>query len=187
MNGTTSGHWHPRRRAGVLAAAAAGITVWAAGCASGSGGGAPASPVPAAHPAGYAQYHGYSQCLRSHGAPFWPEPSQIPQGVFDNPNTYKITARILAQEHGPGWRAALASCRKLAPSELPYTAAQISALRDHLLKLATCMRARGITRFPSPVAGPYGGGFPSPGRGTDPDSAQFRAAQRACWVYAPGS
>jgi hypothetical protein len=174
MNGTTSGHWLPRRRAGVLAAAAAGVTVFAAGCGSSSG---PASPAtPAAHRLGYAQYHGYSQCLRSHGAPFWPEPSQIPQGVFDNPNTYKIAAWILAREHGPGWRAALAACQQLAPSELPHIAAQISALGGHLLKLATCMRARGITRFPSPVAGPYGGGFPRPGPGVDPDSAQFRAA-----------
>jgi hypothetical protein len=60
MNGSTSGQRHPRWRAGVLAAAAAGITVFAAGCGS-SGNGAPASPAPAAHPLGHAQYHGYSQ------------------------------------------------------------------------------------------------------------------------------
>ncbi len=152
MNGTTSGPCLPRRhsrRAGVLAAAAAGVAVLATGCGNGGGGNgapatpAPASPVPAAHPLGYARYHGYSQCMRSHGAPFWPEPSQIPQGVFDNPNTYQITVRILAREHGPGWRAALTACQKLAPSELPYTAA--------------------------------------------PAAAQFRAAQQACWRYAPPS
>ncbi len=34
--------------------------------------------------------------MRSHGAPFWPEPSQVPQGVWDNPNTYVITPEILA-------------------------------------------------------------------------------------------
>jgi hypothetical protein len=125
--------------------------------------------------------------MRSQGAPFWPEPSGVPQGVWDNPNTYKITPQILAQERGPGWEAALAACQKLAPRELPYTAAQVSALRSHLLQLAACMRAHKITKFPSPVTGPYGGGFPSPGPGVAPDSAQFRAAQRACWVYAPGS
>lgn len=125
--------------------------------------------------------------MRSHGAPFWPEPSEVPQGVWDNPNSYKITSRILAQEHGPAWRAALTACRKLAPRQLPYTAAQISALRSQLQKLAACMRSQGITHFPSPVAGPYGAGFPSPGPGVNPDSAQFQAAQRACWHYAPGS
>jgi hypothetical protein len=125
--------------------------------------------------------------MRSHGAPFWPEPSEVPAGVWDNPNTYRITPQILAAEHGSQWQAALAACRKLAPSQLPYTAAQISALRSHLRKLAACMRGHGITRFPSPAAGPYGAGFASPGPGVNPGSAQFLAAQRACWMYAPGS
>jgi hypothetical protein len=171
-------------RVGVLATAAAGAALLAAAC--GSGGSSPAGSS-SSHPQGYGQYHAYSQCLRSHGAPFWPEPSQVPQGVWDNPNTYKITPRILAHEHGPGWQAALTACQKLAPRQLPYTAAQISALRSHLQKLAGCMRARGITNFPSPVAGPYGAGFPSPSRGVKPDSPQFQAAQRACWHYAPAS
>jgi len=172
-----------RRQAGLLAAAAAGAAVLAAACSGpASLGGSSRS-----HPPGYQQYHAYSQCMRSHGAPFWPEPSQVAQGVWDNPDTYTITSQILAQEHGPGWQAALTACQRLAPRELPYTAAQIGVLRSHLGKLAACMRAHGIAHFPSPVAGPYGAGFHSPGPGVDPDSARFRRAQRACWVYAPGS
>ena len=186
MNGTTGSHCPPRQRsrrqAGALAAAVAGVAVLAAAC--GSGGPSPAAP---SHPAGYQRYHAYSACMRSHGAPFWPEPSQVPQGVWDNPNTYKITPRILAQEHGPGWQAALTACQKLAPRALPYTAGQISALRSRLQRLAACMRAHGFTHLPSPAAGPYGAGFASPGSGVNPDSAQFLAAQRACWVYAPRS
>jgi len=186
MNGTTGSHHPPQRRArrqaGVLAAAVAGVAVLAAAC--GSGGPSPAAPP---HPAGYQRYHAYSACMRSHGAPFWPEPSQVPQGVWDNPNTYKITPQILAAEHGPGWQAALTACQHLAPRQLPYTAAQINALRSHLQRLAACMRTHGITHFPSPVAGPYGAGFPSPGPGVNPGSSQFQAAQRTCWVYAPGS
>ena len=183
MNGTTGSHRRPRRRAGVLAAAAAGIAVLASAC--GSGGSSAAGSAPA-HPPGYQQYHAYTACMRSHGAPFWPEPSEVPQGVWDNPNTYNITPQILAQEHGPGWRAALTACQHLAPP-LPYDAAQISVLRSRLQRLAVCMRAHGIARFPSPAAGPYGAGFASPGPGVNPDSAQFRAAQRTCWIYAPGS
>lgn len=57
------------------------------------------------------------------GPPFWPEPSQVPQAVWDNPYTYKITPKILAREHGRGWQAALTACLKLAPRALPYTAA----------------------------------------------------------------
>ena len=164
------------------AAMAAGIAVLAAAC----GGAGPAGSSQS-HLPGYRQYHEYSRCMRSHGAPFWPEPSEVPQGVWDNPYTYTITPRILAREHGPGWQAALSTCRRRAPQALPYTAAQISALRSRLRKLAACMREHGITHFASPAAGPYGAGFASLGSGVDPDSAQFLAAQRACWVYAPGS
>ena len=190
-NGIAGGHRDRRRRsprrAAMLAAAAAAVAVLAAACGGSAGSGGSASQPGSSHPAGYEQYHAYSQCMRSHGAPFWPEPSQVPQGVWDNPNTYKITSQVLAQEHGAGWEAALTACQKLAPRELPYTAAQVSALRSELQKLAACMRAHKITSFPSPLAGPYGAGFPSPGPGVNAASAQFRAAQRACWVYAPGS
>jgi hypothetical protein len=188
MSGTIGGHRCPpqrrRRQAGMLAAVAAGLAVLAAAC----GGASPAGSSPSPHPPGYQQYHAYSQCIRSHGAPFWPEPSQVAgQGVWDLPYTYKITPRILAQEHGPGWQAALTACQKQAPTALPYTAAQVSALRSRLQKLAACMRGHGISHFPSPAAGAYGAGFTSPGPGVNPDSAQFLAAQRACWGYAPGS
>ncbi len=59
-------------RVGALAVAAAGAVLLAAAC----GGSGPASPAGSSspHPAGYRQYHAYSQCMRSHGAPFWPEP-----------------------------------------------------------------------------------------------------------------
>jgi hypothetical protein len=188
MNGTTVSHCctpqqRPRGQAGVLAAVTAGVAVLAT---CGSGGSSPAGSS-LSHPPGYQQYHAYSQCMRSHGAPFWPEPSEVPQGVWDNPNTYKITPQILAAEHGPGWQAALTACQHLAPRQLPYTAAQINALRSHLQRLAACMRTHGITHFPSPVAWPYGAGFPSPGPGVNPGSSQFQSAQRTCWVYAPGS
>jgi hypothetical protein len=82
MNGTT-GHRdpqrHSRRRACVLAAAAVSVAVLAVAC--GSGGSSPAGSS-LSHPPGYQRYHVYSQCMRSHGAPFWPEPSVVPQGVM---------------------------------------------------------------------------------------------------------
>jgi hypothetical protein len=123
--------------------------------------------------------------MRSHGAPFWPDPAQVPGGVFDYQVTFKITPRILQEERGPGWQAALEACRKLAPPEVPLTAAQIRILRSQLLKLATCMRTHGMTHFPNPVVNPSGGGFLRPGRGVDPDSRQFEAAEKACQAFRP--
>jgi hypothetical protein len=123
--------------------------------------------------------------MRSHGAPFWPEPTAVSHGVFDPPYIYRITARILARERGTAWQTSVAACRKLAPQGLPFTAAQITALRSALEKLAECMRGHGITRFPSPVVNLSGGGFPSPGTGVNPDTAQFRAAERSGQGCAP--
>ncbi len=125
--------------------------------------------------------------MHSHGAPFWPDPSEVPGGVYDYRITYKITPQILQEERSLGWQAALKACRKLAPPELPLTAAQIRALRSQLLKLAACIRAHGITHFPNPVVNPTGGGFMSPGRGVDPDSPQFQAAQEACQASRPSA
>jgi hypothetical protein len=124
--------------------------------------------------------------MRSHGAPFWPEPSERSHGVFDSPYAYRITARILARERGTGWQAAVAACRKLAPQGLPFTAAQITALQLRAGEAGHMHARTRIIRFPSPVVNLSGGGFPSPGTGVNPDSARFRRAA-ACWVYAPGS
>jgi hypothetical protein len=188
MNGDCGLRHSPRRAAGLVAvvAAVAALAVLTAACSGGTGSGGSASQPRPSHPPGWQQYHAYTRCMRSHGAPFWPEPTEVPAGVWDNPNTYKITAQILAAEHGSGWRAALSACQRLAPSQLPYTAAQVSALRSQLRRLAACVRTHGITHFPGPVAGPYGAGFPSPGPGVSPASAQFQAAQQACWHDAPG-
>ena len=190
MNATTGAGCRPRRNsrplAGLLAVVVPGAAVLAAAC-GGSGGSGSGGPARTLYPATYRQYHAYSRCMRSHGAPFWPEPTEVSHGVFDSPYRYQVTAKVLAREHGPGWQAAVAACHSLAPQGIPFTAAQISALRSQLEKLAACMRAHGIAAFPSPVAGASGGGFPSPGKGVSPDSARFEAAQRACWRYAPGS
>jgi hypothetical protein len=60
------------------------------------------------------------------------------------------------------------------------------------LKFAKCMRSNGVPDFPDPKAG--GGmhtdeqsGRESQGaQGIDPDSPQFKAAERACRSLAPG-
>jgi len=184
MSRTIGDHISRRRQARTLAGTAAGLALLTAACGNGGANHAGSSSTP---PLGYRHYLAYSRCMRSHGAPFWPDPSTVNQGVWDNPDTYKITAQILAEEHGPRWQAALGACRRLTPTAMPYTAAQISALRSDLEKLAACMRAHGISRFPMPTAGPYGAGFATLGHSVNLDSAQFLAAQRACWVNAPGS
>jgi hypothetical protein len=151
----------------------AGTVVLATACGSGT-------QVRSSQPATYQQFLAYSRCMHSHGAPFWPDPVVISSGVYDLPVGYQVTARILDQEQGPGWQAAVTSCQRLAPPGLPFTEQQMTSLRSELTELAACMRDHGIAGFPSPVVGPSGAGFPSPGPGVDQDSASFLAARQVC-------
>jgi hypothetical protein len=177
-----------KRRTGLLTAALAGTAVLATACGSSNS----AQSSGPSQPTGYRQFLAYSRCMRAHGAPFWPDPVILSSGVYDAPVGYQITARILDQEQGPGWQGAVTACQRLgpaglAPEALPLTEQQIASLRSGLAKLAACMRSHGVAGFPSPVVGPSGGGFPSPGPSVDQDSAPFRSARQACQQYQPGS
>jgi hypothetical protein len=158
-----------RRRAGVLAAAAAGTALLAAAC-GGSGGSANS-----AGPSSLQQMVAYAQCMRSHGAPFWPDPAKGPEGLYD----YKITPQVSQQEHGPGWNAALKACKKLAPKQLPFTQAQMHAEARKLLKVVRCVRAHGYPSMPDPIIKPDLIAI-GPPAGVDIKSPQFQAALRAC-------
>ncbi len=165
----------PRLRgSGVLAAALAGTLLLAAACAGGSGGG---SSGPAASQ--YQQSLAYSECMHSHGAPDFPHPKRGPGGSL----IYPVTPPP-GMLSSPGYDAAFRACRKLAPGSA-RTAAQFQAAVNQALRLATCMRAHGITNYPDPTT--IGGGIHFPDLttiGVDPHALQFRAAGKAC--RAPG-
>src|SRR5689334_13380379 len=60
-----------------------------------------------------------------------------------------------------------------------------AAARDAQVKFSQCMREHGIKQFPDPDSN---GGIlikAGPGTGLDPNSPQFRAAQKACAKYQP--
>jgi len=80
----------------------------------------------------------------------------------------------------PGYDAAFRACLKLAVigggSRARYQAAALHGVRQ-----AECMRAHGITSYPSP--GALDGGIHSPdftAVGLDPHTLQFQAAAKAC-------
>jgi hypothetical protein len=155
-----------------LAVTLAGMLLLAVACGSGGG-----SPGPAASPGQrlYQQALTYSQCMRSHGVPDFPDPKQGPGGALVyplNPPAGMLTS--------PGYDAAFRACLKLAVTggrpAAPYRAIAVKAL-----KFAECMRAHGITGYPSPAA--LGGGVHIPDYtaiGLDTHTLQFQAAGRAC-------
>jgi len=158
-----------RRVAAWIAMVPAGTVLLATACGSGS-------PGPAASPSRlYQQSLTYSRCMRAHGVPDFPILKQGPGGSLVHPAS--PPAGMLT---APGYGAAFRACLKLAVigggSRARYQAAALRGLNQ-----AECMRAHGITNYPSP--GTLDGGIHSPdftAIGLDPHTFQFQAAAKAC-------
>ena len=120
-----------------------------------------------------------------------PRPQAGPEGTLVyplNPPAGMLTSA--------GYDAAFRACLKLAVTGGRPTA-RYRAIASHALRQAECMRAHGITRYPSPAT--IGGGIHSPDfttLGLDTHTPQFQAAGRACgmagglwqtqWWWPPG-
>jgi hypothetical protein len=141
----------PRRSRFLIGASVAGLALLAAGC--GGGGGTPrvanvaastttATTTTQNQPSGLV---GFSQCMRSHGVPNFPDPQRFAGG------NVKMTIHQL----GPS-EAALSACNHLLPttsgSGPPETAQQMRTRRADALSFAKCMRGHGVSRFPDPTA-----------------------------------
>jgi hypothetical protein len=146
----------------------AGTVLLAAACGGGS-------PGPAAS-ALYLRSLTYSRCMRSHGVPDFPILKQGgPGGTLVHP--VSPPAGMLTS---PDYDAAFRACLKLAVVG-GHQAAQYRATALHGLKQAECMRAHGITGYPSP--GALDGGLHAPDFttiGLDPHTLRFQAAAQAC-------
>jgi hypothetical protein len=169
---THTGQAHPRPwRAAALAAAAAALALLATACGS--------SPKPAASssPPTYEQLLTYATCMRTHGAPTYPDPVQGPGGYWAFLNTPGSPV-------GDPPADAVKACQKLAPKQTGLPQSVIQAVVQQGLKLARCMRAHGITNFPDPTTS--GGGVGISLGGMDQNSPQYQAAQQACRAFRPG-
>jgi hypothetical protein len=119
----------------------------------------------------------FSQCMRTHGEPEFPEPTE--GGIrIQNHNG-----------HGPNpessrFQAAEKACSKYAPSKVAPSPAEQAKMQEGALKFSACMRSHGVPNFPDPEFHSGGGGvrvrIGGKGSGIDPNSPQFKAAQRTC-------
>jgi hypothetical protein len=157
-----------------VAAARLAVTLAAAALLAAACGGG--SPGPAASPSRlYQQSLTYSRCMRSHGVPDFPILKQGPGGSLVHPVSPPAGMLTAA-----GYDAAFRACLKLAVTS-GGNAARYRALALKALQQAECMRAHGITGYPSP--GTLGGGIHSPDFtviGLDPHTLAFQAAAKAC-------
>jgi hypothetical protein len=154
------------RRAGLVAAAMAGLALPIAACSGGSGSGS--GRLSGAGDTAYQKAVGFAQCMRSHGEPGFPDPDS--HGVF----TF----------HGnPFAGAAYKACRHQLPDGGQATVAQQQKALGQALKFAACVRSHGLPNFPDPTV--RGDAILLGGPGLI-HSPQFRSAQRACGKFSVG-
>jgi hypothetical protein len=157
------------RRSAVLTAALAGTAVLAAACSGG------AKPVSAAL-TNYQKALAYSQCMRAHGEPGFPDPQPNGNLLIDGPKDHL---------NGALMNSAGKACKHLMPKSPPLTASQQQKLTAQALKFVACMRNHGIPNFPDPTVNSSGVEMQVP-RNVTPDSAVFKNAQQACKNLIPG-
>jgi hypothetical protein len=164
-----------RRRAGVLAMAA-GLALLTAACggssSSGSAGGGSTTGLSTA----YQKAVAYSQCMRAHGVPNFPDPNSKGQFIQTGPGSGPGVTISQAQP-------ALTACRHLLPSIDQPNPQQQQQLMPQELKFTRCMRSHGIPNFPDPASN---GSFTIKGTGINPKSPGYLSAQRACQSLMPG-
>lgn len=124
----------------------------------------------------------YSQCMRSHGVPNFPDPQFI-DGQVRPPGL----AGTGIDPNSATFHAAGAACQSLMTP--PPVARQQMSPQDQAkwLQFAQCVRNHGVPDFPDPD---FTNGGPKPffnytGTGVDPRSATLNAAMQACRSVLP--
>jgi len=157
-------------RPAVLAAALAGAALLVAACSGGSG--APAS----ASETGYQKALAFSQCMRAHGEPGFPDPQPNGDLLINGPKDHL---------NGALMNRASKACQHLMPLGPPMTAAQQRKVTAEALKFVACMRAHGLPTFPDPKVDSHGIEVQVP-QGVAQNSAVLKSAQQACRHLVPG-
>jgi hypothetical protein len=163
--GTRAGRWRAvSARPAPLAAALAVTALLACAC---GGGGSPTAT--GTHQTRLQQALAYARCMRSHGAPNYPDPNS--SGVF------LVTPANNADFNAPA--PARRACGHLLPKAAPLTPAQQKQQDRKNLAFAGCMRRHGFPKFPDS----WGGGIHVDQMiklGINVNSPQFAAALKAC-------
>jgi hypothetical protein len=142
----------PRPLVLASAAAAAVLSLLAAGC--GGGGGSPrvatvASTTSDTTTTSQSGLLAFSQCMRTHGVPSFPDPQQLAGAGF------KLTIHQDTTS-SPRARTAFSACNHLLPntggSEPQLTPKEIRTRVADGLSFAGCMRRHGVAAFPDPTA-----------------------------------
>jgi hypothetical protein len=105
---------------------------------------------------------GYSHCIRSHGVPNYPDPGsngQLPKGDAQHfgvsASQYQVAQQACQHLLPTGGSLAQQQYPYMEDSDCPPALVQQMMTAD--MKLARCMRFRGVPNFPDPTNGGSGG------------------------------
>ena len=194
--------WPPAARTAAAVIATAALVLLAAAC-SGSPSFGAHPPVPAAHRMREGQQSSpsavaYSQCMRSHGVPNFPDPpsnGQVPKASAQQlgVSTSQLQAAQTACQHlypnngGSGGgltKDSIGQCEETGDCPQALVQAAMTALRT----FARCMRSHGVPNWPDPTIDSEG----RPGfdllhvQGFDPNSSQTSNIMQECYHVMPG-
>jgi hypothetical protein len=193
MNTKSDGERHTTKHAGLpprasrrrgrlrwtvaIAAALAGVALLAAACDGGSTS-TTAPPVSQGGGNSTGDAVAYSQCMRTHGVPTFPDPG--PDSLPGKPFGAATLAQAGVDPNTPQFTAASAACARLSPVMTPADDRQDLSL---MLRLVACMRAHGVPSFPDPATADGGVQLTlTPGITSSP---HYQSALRACRSVAP--
>jgi hypothetical protein len=170
----------PRRaRTAAAITAAAALALLTAACGSpsstGSGGSLNASAAASSPPASVSPALAFTQCVRTHGVPNYPDPDS--SGTIP-----KETSQQLGVSDSR-YQAAQSACQHLLPNGGQPTNAQTAADQRNAVRFAGCMRSDGVPNWPDPINDDGRvrfNVFDGSVRGLDPNSPQVMAAVHKC-------
>ncbi|MGH2864948.1 MAG: hypothetical protein ACRDJX_06825 [Solirubrobacteraceae bacterium] len=126
----------------------------------------------------------FSQCMRSHGVPEFPDPTEghllIAVGGHNGHRTG-------LNPRSAQFQAARKACGKLLPNGGTPSPAEQAKVQERALKFSQCMRSHGVPDFPDPKFSGNAVQLRGVGRagGIDSNSPQFKVAQKACQSLVP--
>jgi hypothetical protein len=132
----------------------------------------------------YQQLVRFTECLRAHGEPNVPDPT-------DNGHAVGLTLSGV-DTHSPQFQRAARACARYAPPGIAGTASP-ARLRVELDAFAACMRSHGLPTYADPKfssstnsSGQHKMAVEIGGPGINPRSPQYARALQACHSMLPG-
>lgn len=135
------------------------------------------SHAPAAVAADYSQALKYSECMRAHGDPDFPDPNGA--GLIPFGTTNRNGSSSPGPQDEPGYTSANKVCGHLLPNGGRPTAAQVAYIGSQLLKFSQCMRSHGLPSWPDPTISSHVIGFEGISQSVI-NSPAYKRAEKSC-------